>query len=174
LEIVGGAHHPDMIVIYTRLSVLYEKVNDVESALQCLMRARMFVYDLLNNAAITSAIAQLLFKSDRFHEAKNAQTSAYKILHELLAPTDERVVEAKSQLETYIRSAAAAPKMMLTAEQVMAMSAGEREALLAAAASAAGLPPLPSPASAATATGEDVTGANKKKKKRSKAKKLIN
>ena len=110
LEAVGGDHHPDMILIFTRLSMLYEKVNDFDSSLHCLLRARMFVHDLVNNAGITVAIANLLFRYNRFHEAVHAQKSAYKILKELMSPDDERVGEAKKNLEAYIRAAATAPR----------------------------------------------------------------
>jgi protein TIF31 len=110
LEVIGGEHHPDMISIFTRLSILYEKVNDFESALHSLLRARMFVHDLVNNAGITMAMANLLYRHNRFHEAVHAQKSAYKILKELVSIDDERVIEAKKNLEVYIRAAATAPR----------------------------------------------------------------
>lgn len=109
LHIVGGDHHPELVNIFVRFAALYEKVNDFDSACQCLLRARVYTNDLLKSCMLTISVANLFYRQGRVHEAVATQKNGYKILKELVTETDERLVEVKKNLEVYIRASVGVP-----------------------------------------------------------------
>jgi hypothetical protein len=109
IQLVGGDHHPELSNIYMRMSALYEMAGDFDSACQCLLRARVYTGDLLKNCMLTISIASLCYRYGRIHEAVATQKNGYRILKELVAEDDERLVEVKKSLETYIRASVNVP-----------------------------------------------------------------
>jgi hypothetical protein len=109
LNLVAGQHHPELANIYMRLAALYEKLNDLETALQCLFHARAYTNDLLKNALLTVSIASLYYHYGKVHEAVAFQKTAYRIIKEIVKEDDERHIESKKTLELYLRASLAAP-----------------------------------------------------------------
>jgi tetratricopeptide (TPR) repeat protein len=109
LQLIAGDHHPEIANIYMRLAALYEKVNDIDSSLQCLFRSRVYTGDLLKSCMLTISIASLYYANGMIHEAVNTQKNGYKILKELVKKDDERLIEVKNNLELYIRSSVNIP-----------------------------------------------------------------
>lgn len=111
LQIIAGDRHPEMANILMRLAVLYDKAGDMEGAAQCLAQARTVANDLTKNCLIMMSMASLYHKHGRPHEALEFQKGGYKTLKELVVGEDEKLIEAKKNLEIYIRSAAAYPRI---------------------------------------------------------------
>ena len=110
LSVTAGDHHPEMANVFMRLALMYEKVDDFAAAFQCLQRARIHAHDLFKNSSITLVMAGICFRMGKLQDAVIAQKHGYKILKELVNKDDERLLEAKKNLETYIRAVSEAPK----------------------------------------------------------------
>jgi protein TIF31 len=111
LQIIAGERHPEMANILMRMAVLYDKAGDMEGAALCLTQARSVANDLTKNCLIMMSMASLYHKHGLFHEALDLQKSGYKTLKELMPADDEKMMEAKKNLEIYLRSAAAFPRL---------------------------------------------------------------
>lgn len=109
LQLIGGQNHPEITNIFMRLATLYEKVNDLESSLQCLFHARAYTSDLLKNCLLTISIASMYFHYNKVHEAVAHQKTGYRILKELVKENDERLIEVKKNLEVYLRASIGVP-----------------------------------------------------------------
>lgn len=113
LSVTAGDHHPEMANIFMRLALMYEKVDDFGAAFQCLQRARIHAHDLFKNSSITIVMAGICFRMGKVQDAVMAQKHGYKILKELVNKDDERLLEAKKNLEVYIRALSEPPKQQI-------------------------------------------------------------
>eukprot|EP00599_Poterioochromonas_sp_BG-1_P000544 CAMPEP_0173137880 /NCGR_PEP_ID=MMETSP1105-20130129/3356_1 /TAXON_ID=2985 /ORGANISM="Ochromonas sp., Strain BG-1" /LENGTH=1420 /DNA_ID=CAMNT_0014050365 /DNA_START=191 /DNA_END=4453 /DNA_ORIENTATION=- len=104
LQLIAGDHHPELANIYMRMAALYEKLQDIDTSLKCLFRARVYTGDLFKSCMLTISIASLYYHHGYVHEAVNTQKNGYKILKELVKDNDERLMEVKKNLEMYIRA----------------------------------------------------------------------
>jgi hypothetical protein len=104
IQLVGGERHPELCNIFYRLSSIYERAEDYQSAWLAILRARLYTNDLPRSCSLTMAAASLCFRMQRFSESVTYQKQAYKLFRELYGVDDERVQSAKKALETYIRS----------------------------------------------------------------------
>lgn len=117
IQLVGGDRHPELGNIFYRIASLYEKIQDYDSALTCVMRARFYIHDLAKSCNMILAAANYAFHAKRFAEALNYQKTGFKLVKELYGPEDERVLKAKKALETYIRASSEASLPQLQQQQ---------------------------------------------------------
>lgn len=113
LQLMGGPRHPELANIYGRLAPLYEEVEEHQLALECLAKARTLTCDLLKNCFFNTALAEYFFRRQRYLEAVNYQMQTYAFLKELLPENDDRLNEAKTLLETYVRKKAETEKILV-------------------------------------------------------------
>lgn len=105
IQIVGGYNHPEQCNLLLRMSMMYERTGDIESALHCLILAKKQAKDLMRSTLISTSIASFCFRHGRVVEAVQLQKLAYKTMKDLAqGQEDERVLDVKKDLESYIRA----------------------------------------------------------------------
>lgn len=132
LLLIAGDHHPELANIYMRMAAIYEKIGDIDSALKCLFRARVYTSDLFKSCMLTISIASVYFQNGYVHEAVATQKNGYKIFKELVKSDDERLMEVKKNLEVYIRASSTVPadhRYPITGDPFLSSSSQAIEAL---------------------------------------------
>eukprot|EP01038_Epipyxis_sp_PR26KG_P005210 gene5210-7248_t len=106
--LLGGPTHIGLCNIYNKLATIYDAMGQIQVSFTCLQQARTLTNSIHIYAAITSIIADKLFKHGFAKEATTEQKTSYKMMKELYGDREEfsdKLEEAKKNLETYIRGA---------------------------------------------------------------------
>lgn len=127
LQLIGGPRHPELANLYGRLAPLYEEAGEHQLALECLAKARTLTNDLLKNCFFNTALAEYFYRRERYTEAVGYQMQTYAFLKELLPESDERLNEAKTLLETFVRKKAESEKLQIAQQQQQQANAATQQ-----------------------------------------------
>lgn len=111
LTTTSGYRHPDLANIYIRIAFNYQNLKMDDAALKSFVLARSYSHDVIKTSMINTIIADFCFSIKKVHQAVIIQKQAFGILQEVLNPEDERLINAKQKLETYIRAQSQLPQV---------------------------------------------------------------
>ena len=109
MKLCCGEEHPDISIVYLRLSGIYYSVGKFDVAFSCLYKAKLLVDrngDQGTHALICQNMADIYSQQENYKDAITLQKQCYVITRQLFGESDPRTAEAKSRFEVLIRKSA--------------------------------------------------------------------
>ena len=106
VELLGGAHHPEIINIFTKIGSLYCEIGGWDIGWKCMEEAkkRTEITDPIKHCEISVDLADMMARWNMFGAAAELQKHAYTLTRFYSGAKHEKTTDVKRTLELYLRA----------------------------------------------------------------------